>query len=272
MPSRTRRRPPETRYFVTERLFVEVKTSRVEGNGADDERMVARIAAVRDSEGGVTALSRSAAIIGGLWVFLALGPSASPAAAGSPQLDSQYADPAINRDVFKEGAVRRSEASFGNWRMVCDEVTAERRRFCSLFGSGQSADGKAMGAIVVTTTREGRPAAMLHLPYGVALRSGLTITAKPGAAAAGARRDKNNRPTKLVFVLCDAQGCMTLWPLTAPQLMALTSGGALIVQFRTMMVANLAGPTPMLAGTADRQIAISGVGFSEAVNASLANP
>lgn len=271
MPSRTIHQLFETRYWVAERLFVEVQNEACRGRCAGDERILARTGSVRESQGGLTVLSRSAAMIA-LGVLFAAGRLVSPALAGSPQLDSQYAGPAINRDVFKEGAVRRTEASFSNWRVVCDEVTAERRRFCSLFGSGQSADGKTMGAIVVTTTREGRPAAMLHLPYGVALRSGLTITATPGAAAANARRDKNNRPTKLIFVLCDTQGCMTLWPLTAAQLNALMTGGTLTVRFQSMTLARIAGPTPVLAGAAEREMAISGLGFSEAVKASLANP
>jgi invasion protein IalB len=217
-------------------------------------------------------LSRNVAVSGRAGAVLTALTMTSTSLAGTPQLDSQYAAPAINRDVFKEGAVRRTEASFENWRVVCDEVTAERRRFCSLFGSGKTVDGSMVGGIVVTTTREGRPAAMLHLPYGVALRAGVTIAATPGLTAAGSRRDKNNRPVKLVFVLCDTQGCMTLWPLTAAQLNALMTGGTLTVRFKSMTVARMAGPTPVLAGAAEREMAISGLGFSEAVKASLANP
>lgn len=217
-------------------------------------------------------LSRSVAVIGPAGAMLTALAMASTSLAGTSQLDSQYAAPAINRDVFKEGAVRRMEGRFENWRVVCDEVTAERRRFCSLFGSGKTADGSMVGDIVVTTTREGRPAAMLHLPYGVALRAGLTVAATPGSSATGSRRDKNNRPVKLVFVLCDTQGCMTLWPLTAAQLNALMTGGSLTVRFKSMTVTRMAGPTPVLGGAAEREMAISGLGFSDAVKASLANP
>lgn len=215
--------------------------------------------------------SRNLAFIGAALALLFVLPPVSTSLAGTADRESLYVGPAINRDVFKEGAVRRIEASFQNWRVVCDEVTAERRRFCSLFGAGQT-EGKMVGDIVVTTTREGQPAAMLHLPYGVSLRSGLTVAAASGGAIAGSRREKTSRVTKLAFVTCDAQGCMTLWPLTTVQLNALITGGMLIVRFKSMTVANMAGPTPILIGAADREMVISGLGFSEAVSASINNP
>lgn len=216
-------------------------------------------------------LSRNLALIGATAALLFVLTTVSASLAGTPEPESLYVGPAINRDVFREGAVRRMEASFQKWRVVCDEVIAERRRFCSLFGAGQT-EGKMVGGIVVTTTREGQPAAMLHLPYGVSLRSGLTVAAAPGGAIAGSRREKTNRVTKLAFVTCDAQGCMTLWPLTTAQSNALITGGMLIVRFKSVTVANMAGPTPILAGVVEREIVISGLGFSEAVSASIKNP
>ena len=144
---------------------------------------------------------------------------AQPAQAGP----SAFATEAIDRGVFKEGEVRRLEGRFRSWRIVCDEVVRLKQRFCSLSTIGADAAGLPVAGLIVSTSDEGRPAALIHLPHGVALSQGVEVVAGPPAGSAALREKapgggksagkprRSEAALKLAFPSCDAQGCMTLW-------------------------------------------------------------
>ena len=83
-----------------------------------------------------------------------------------------------------------------------------------------------VAGLIVSTSDEGRPAALIHLPHGVALSQGVEVVAGPPAGSAALREKapgggksagkprQNAAALKLAFPSCDAQGCMTLWNLT----------------------------------------------------------
>ena len=108
---------------------------------------------------------------------------AQPAQAGP----SAFATEAIDRGVFKEGEVRRLEGHFRSWRIVCDEVVRLKQRFCSLSTIGADAAGRPVAGLIVSTSDEGRPAALIHLPHGVALSQGVEVVAGPPAGSAALR-------------------------------------------------------------------------------------
>jgi invasion protein IalB len=202
---------------------------------------------------------------------------AQPAQAGP----SPFATEAIDRSVFREGEVRRFEGHFKSWRVVCDEVARLKQRFCSLSTMGADAAGRPVAALIVSTSDEGRPAALIHLPHGVALRQGLEVVAGPPAWSAEHQekapgkekraakpKEKPGEALKLTFPSCDAQGCMTLWNLTPAQISALQAGSTLQIRF-SMVPARNFWLTPQ-AGRAPSPVSVvvDGAGFGDAVRAS----
>jgi invasion protein IalB len=194
---------------------------------------------------------------------------------------SAFATEAIDRSVFKEGEVRRLEGHFRSWRVVCDEVIRLKQRFCSLSAMGADAAGRPVAGLIVSTSDEGRPAALIHLQHGVALNRGLEVLAGPPAGDASLKEkvpDKEQRAAKpkekagaalkLAFPSCDAQGCMTLWNLTPAQIGALQAGNTLRIRFSMVPARNF-----WLTPSAGRQaspvgIVAGGAGFGDAIRAS----
>ena len=202
---------------------------------------------------------------------------AEPAQAGS----SPFATEAIDRSVFKEGEVRRFEGRFKSWRVVCDEVVRLKQRFCSLSTVGADAAGRPVAALIVSTSDEGRPAALIHLPHGVALSQGLEVAAGlparsaehqekvPGKEKQAAKpKEKPGAALKLTFPSCDAQGCMTLWNLTPAQIGALQAGAPLRIRFAMAPARNF-WLTPQAAqAPSPVNIVVDGAGFGDAIRAS----
>jgi invasion protein IalB len=215
-----------------------------------------------------------------LLIGMAIG--ITTAIAQAPQ-SSAFMSPAVDRSIFREGEVQRVSADFQSWRVVCDVVERLNQRFCSLFGAGKDQDGRTVVRVVVTTSDDGQPAALLHLPVSVGVGSPVEITAVPAPAQsqpeekaketkskAASKKDnkKSEQPQRLVVVSCDSKSCMTLWKLSSEQIRTLNAVGALHVRFSFMTVpaAGPGGKTSLVPVEA----AINGVGFAEAVNASMA--
>ncbi len=204
---------------------------------------------------------------------------AQPAQAGP----SAFATEAIDRGVFKEGEVRRLEGRFRSWRIVCDEVVRLKQRFCSLSTIGADAAGRPVAGLIVSTSDEGRPAALIHLPHGVALSQGVEVVAGPPAGSAALREKapgggksagkprRSEAALKLAFPSCDAQGCMTLWNLTPAQIGALQAGGTLRIRY-SMLPARSFWLTPRAARPPSPMgIVVDGAGFADAIRASASN-
>jgi invasion protein IalB len=213
-------------------------------------------------------IARSMQIIAFATLAASFSESALGQAAGAP---SSYVGPAIDRDAFREGEVRRLEGSFQNWRVVCDEVPRLRQRFCSMFGEGRDQDGRSAATIVVTTSEEGRPAAVLRLPHGLALQRGVQIL-----AAQSSSKDKmpaaSKQETKLAVVDCGVGGCMTLWPLSATEIGALNKGGSLRVRFWSIRpTTNLWSIERLERLFVPVELVVAGAGFADGVKASLAS-
>jgi invasion protein IalB len=184
-----------------------------------------------------------------------------------------YVGPAIDRNIFREGEVRRLDARFQNWRVLCDEVPRLRQRFCSLFGEVRDRGGRAVAEIIVTTSEDGRPAAVLRLPYGTALRQGVQISPMQPTTQAQAKGKAPGAPSqdvKLVLVDCSGRGCMTLWPLSRSEIGALNAGGNLRVRFSTIQpAANLWSIERLEPFFVPVEAVIAGAGFADGVKASL---
>ena len=206
---------------------------------------------------------------------------------GPPQARAQgapagqaFTSEAIDRGVFKEGEVRRFEGHFLSWRVVCDEVPRIKQRFCSLFTAGADAAGRPVTVLTVSTSDEGRPAAMIRLPHGVSIKRGLEVLTGPpaGNAPPPARRARLKQPLKekaavlkLGFPSCDAQGCITLWNLTPKQIAALSSGGTLRIKFTTLRSRYLWMTPPTGWQVAQEEAVIDGAGFGDAIKATAGN-
>ncbi len=174
-----------------------------------------------------------------------------------------FASKAIDTELFKEGEVRRVTAQYNNWQVVCDEIIRQKKRFCSLSSIGKDANGKNSISIIVSTSDDGSPAALIRLPFGISLRDGVElITPK-------AKNIKLQNTTKLIVPHCDAQGCMTILSLKPPQIEALNRGDALHVQFSMVQSPNIWREGSINHRTIVVDAVIDGTGFKQAIEGSM---
>ena len=194
--------------------------------------------------------------------FLLAALCAAPPANAHAQ--DALASPAIDRDMFRAGEVARLQRDFGSWRMVCDEVKKLRQRFCSLRSLAYDSNGKPVAGIVVSTADNGRPAALLTLPYGVSLTRPVAVFTEPkGGKGKAARIDM--RP-----VICADDGCKIVWPLTGADIAALRGGTDFHVVYAVTPALNdFPGPVLVQRNALVVEGRVAGAGFDEAVLASL---
>lgn len=163
-----------------------------------------------------------------IFVFLVLQISTAAA-----QPSDTFQTPAVDRDLFRDGEVRHLHGVFKEWQSACDEVPRLKQRFCSLYGKGRDYEGRVLIGIVVTTSDEGKPAALLEMPLGVRLSSDVEVSiGGSGLLKKTKGLSKAETLTRLRIVRCDAHFCMTLWRLTPPQIAALSGHGALQIFFK----------------------------------------
>ena len=149
------------------------------------------------------------------------------------QSSDPFQTPAIDRDLFREGEVRHLRGVYKEWLSVCDEVPRLKQRFCSLYGKGRSLEGRILLGIVVTTSDDGRPAAMLKMPLGIRLSSDVEVSiGNSGSLKTTKGLAKADTLTRLRIVRFDLNYCMTLWQLTPLQIAALSGHGALRISFK----------------------------------------
>ncbi|MDX7950024.1 invasion associated locus B family protein [Lichenihabitans sp. Uapishka_5] len=186
-----------------------------------------------------------------LLIALAALPSApawaEPALASAP----------VEIGLFRDGEVQRSTETHGGWTVVCDLVPRLKHRFCSL-RAAPVAIGSAKVALTVSTGDDGRPAALLRLPFGLSLPYGVWITAMNAAGRGKARR--------IPVALCSADACEAVWSLDSDEIAALHRGKGLQVsvqgwRFTPLGKANT-GPAPI-------STLVAAQGFAEGVATSM---
>ena len=186
--------------------------------------------------------------------------------------------------ISREGDVRRISGTFRSWRVVCDENARLHVRFCSLFGAGRDKAGRILVRAIVTTDDNGEPAALLHLPVSVGVGSPVEIAAvpaptqdQPKTTPMETRRmdvliengKSRYQPQRLVVVSCDSKSCVTLWRLSAEQINTMNVGGTLHIRFSLMTGPAFGPDTTAKASPVPVEAVIDGVGFADAVNASM---
>ncbi|MBE7203825.1 MAG: invasion associated locus B family protein, partial [Parafilimonas terrae] len=155
------------------------------------------------------------------------------------------------------------EHQFGAWQLTCDEIVRLARKFCSLRGVARAVDGTIVASLAVSTDDRGQPAALVTLPFGMALPNGVTVTRWDGSA--------KRKPVSagLQPALCGGTGCQVVWPLRVDDIRAMSAGGKLQIAFRMKPAAVAAKlltfeiPTVPIEGT------VMNDGFSDALQASL---
>ena len=180
----------------------------------------------------------------------ALVAAASGIAAAQPLLASAPVD----ASVFRDGEVQRSAKLFGRWILVCDSIARLGHKFCSLRSAPVQFAGAAVD-LLVSTGDDGRPAALMRLPFGVWLPAGLTVDPLgPGHAAA----------RRVPVAMCGSAGCEAVWTLTAAEITALRTGSGLRLSARLGQSGIASGRLPFAVA-----VTVPAHGFAEAVTASL---
>ncbi len=201
--------------------------------------------------------------------IVALALAALPASAAFAQQQNALASAPIDVAMFREGEVQRTQRPFGAWLLSCDEVPKLHQRYCSLSTAVRDARGQTMATLYVSTGDDGRPAALLQAPLGIALGQGASFAILPGNLAASAKA-KPIAPRHVDFVRCDAKACAAVWTLVPAEIAGLNGGGALSLKFRVLTSLPPFGP---VAPRPDAGMAVeasnSGAGFAEAIKASV---
>jgi invasion protein IalB len=183
----------------------------------------------------------------GLLVAAVLLASPARAAEAAPLLASAPVD----ATVFRDGEVRRTAEPFGRWTLVCDGIPRLGHKFCSLRSDTVELGGAPV-SLLVSTGDDGRPAALLRLPFGLSLPYGLQVTPLGPSRAI---------PRRVPVAVCSAGGCEAVWTLGPDEIAALRSGAGLRVAVRGW---RFDGPAP-----APVAAIVAGNGFAGAVAASL---
>ena len=213
-------------------------------------------------------------------------PRVQPPAAG-PSLTS----PAVDRSLYREGAVRRLTGTFGPWTLVCDEVTRLKQRVCSLRTTAHAASGAAVANLTFSTGEDGRAAALMRIAADWVPGTWVEIVPQlqpaagppaPPSASTDARTSSAKSATKAPEALkskppfmklrpvgCDGRHCTLIWSLPPAQIEALNTGVGLVVRYQRsaegVAVARSAGH----GGPVHVAGAIAAQGFSQAISAAI---
>jgi invasion protein IalB len=185
------------------------------------------------------------------------------ALAADPPLTSRAIDPTL----FRDGAVKRFSGVFEDWSYVCDDVAGLKQRFCSLRSQVMDETGTQVALLVISTGEDGRPAALLKLKANTFSPSGIEVvtvlkSAPPPASKSPASKSGTKAPgaekavapamsVKVYPAACDASICQLIWTLDAAQVAALRAGTGWRLRGKPL------------------DVAVSGLGFAAAVDASL---
>ena len=184
------------------------------------------------------------------------------------QLSTGSTSPAFDTKLYNPDAVVQSRKEFGHWTLVCAELSGLNRRFCNVTSLAAAADGKFFVAIVVSTTDEGKPAALLRMPLLVSLREGVEVVIKalPGTKAKAKFVNAGKRHAD--FVSCEQQICTSILPLQMADLAVLSGRGSM--NLHVFILANVAAnqAASSLPKSKPLDVVFDGSGFAEALQAS----
>lgn len=162
----------------------------------------------------------------------------------------------IDAALFRDGEVQRSVDVHGHWTLICDSIPRLGNRFCSMVAAPVNV-GSGTVTLTISTGDDGRPAALLRLPFGLSLSYGVRI---------GALRSARNEPQRRVPVaLCSATACEAVWSLSQSDIAALRVGPGLRLSVRGW---RFNGAGRQGAELAPVSATVDGIGFSDAVTAS----
>ncbi len=173
-----------------------------------------------------------------------------------------FVSEAVDKDMYKEGEVHRLNQKFQEWDVVCDEIVRQKRRFCSLSTFGKEASGRQLVHLTVSTSDDGKPAAMLRLPFGISIEKKIEIEIKLQA--------KKPDILKLVVPYCDVQGCLTVFALKPAFIEALNNKASFEIRFWIVETSNYEITTPALRSYRPIRAFFNGNGFAEAIKGSMA--
>ena len=181
------------------------------------------------------------------------------------QMTSSVTSPAFDAKVYNENAIKQSRKTFANWSLICADVQDLNRRFCNLASLAKAADGNFFVAIVVSTTDDGKPAAVLRMPLSVSLREGVEVASS--AAATKKPKPDKTPPRRIDFASCEQQICTSILPLMPADLAALSGRGGLRLRIHVLTPQQPQQVSLMLPSkTLD--VVFDGTGFAEALQAS----
>ncbi len=181
--------------------------------------------------------------------------------------------PMVDTTMYREGEVKRLSGVFGDWHVVCDEITRLRQRFCSLKTGLVSTEFGTVGAVDMSTGDDGRPVALLHLPLGVVVPSGVEVLMTSKAAPSNKARRGETRPLqprRVAIAVCDSTQCLAIWNLNAAEMAALQGTDKLHLRYR-LIRSFTAAPVSLVPTSGQTQVeaTISPVGFASAIKATL---
>ncbi len=195
-----------------------------------------------------------------LWLFFLMGLT--------PVFSQNITTPAIDASLFREGEVQRVNATFGSWSTVCEEIKRLNQRFCSLKAVMRDKNGQNIAHVTVSTSDNGKPAAIVRVGAGTHIGTGAHIRIEPTSVKGVKKPTIIEHP--ISFVTCEKAGCNAIWSLTNAEISALNKGAKIHIRIAHIrpfgpLVPVMSSPErlTMLEGS------VEGNGFAQAVNSTL---
>jgi hypothetical protein len=91
--------------------------------------------------------------------------------------DSDLTSPAIDRSIFKEGAVKSFQAKSGEWISRCDEIVQLKKRICNLVAAVRDDLGRDRGVVIVATDQSGKLNILIKLLTPIVVSAPIAVEA-----------------------------------------------------------------------------------------------
>ena len=184
------------------------------------------------------------------------------------ELSASVTSPAFDAKVYNAEAIKQSSKKFAHWSLICADVQDLSRRFCNLASLAKAPDGNFFVAIVVSTTDDGKPAAVLRMPLSVSLREGVDVESSAVPDNKSKNKTKKSAPRHLEFANCEKQICSSILPLLPADLAALSGRGGLRLRIHVLTGAPPMQTAELLPPSKAFEVIFDGTGFAEALQAS----
>ena len=189
------------------------------------------------------------------------------AASATAEMNASVTSPAFDAKIYKADAVKNTTKTFANWSLICADVRDLSRRFCNLSSIAKSPGDNFFVAIVVSTTDEGKPAALVRVPLSISLREGVDVSSvssgkKAKPSFAGARH--------VDFATCENQICTSVVLLKPTDLATLSARGGLHLRLHVLTDESPILTASLMPKSRGLDVVFDGTGFAEALQASQA--